>query len=198
MDTGLRIIPISQAPWGDVAQVFGTRGDPASCWCQYFKITNAEWNAGDRMAFEAMLRAQSSVEGPGPGLIAYADNEPVGWIAVEPRTHTPRIFNSKASMAGRRDRDDDESVWAITCLVVRVGFRRRGIGAALVHAAVDQARDGGARVIEGYPVDTSSPVKASSAELYHGTVSMFVDANFEVVARPTDRRAVVRLELPRP
>lgn len=199
MAAGFRIIPVSQTPWGDVVQVFGTRGDPAGCWCQYFKITNAEFTSaqrpgGDRARLASKLREQAYVDGPGPGLIAYSDGEPAGWIAVEPRACTPRIFNSKISMSGRREPDDDDSVWAITCLVVRVGFRRRGLGAALVLAAVEQAVGGGARVIEGYPVETAGTARSSSADLYHGTVSMFLDAGFEVVARPSDRRAVVRLE----
>ena len=194
MTSALTFRPISRTPWGDVARVFGTRGDPAGCWCQYFKVSNAEWKSLDRKDFEALLRAQSDTDGSGPGLIAYSGDDPVGWVAVEPRTHTPKIFNSKLSMAGRREPDDDESVWAITCLVVPVGHRREGIGDALVGAAVAHARDAGARVIEGYPVDLlSGPV--SSAELYHGSVSMFERAGFEIVARPSHRRAVARLEL---
>ena len=198
MTAGVRIIPISQTPWGDVVQVFGTRGDPAGCWCQYFKISNSDFTRDNREWFEARLREQSEVDGPGPGLIAYAGGVPAGWVAVEPRPLTPRIFNSKISMAGRREPDDDESVWAVTCFVVRVGFRRRGLGAALLAAAVEQAVAGGARVIEGYPAETSGPAKPSAAELYHGSVSMFVDAGFEIVARPSERRAVARLELRRP
>lgn len=193
--TDLRIIPVAAAPWGDVAQVFGTRGDPAGCWCQYFKITNKEWNASGRDEFQSLLRRQTSEDGPGPGLLAYAGGEPVGWCAVEPRPRYPRILSSKIASFGRADLDDDESVWAITCVVVRVGHRRQGFSAALVTAAVAHARAGGARVIEGYPVDTSDGAKASAADLYHGTVSVFEAAGFEVVARPTARRAVVRQEL---
>ena len=191
----LRIVPASETPWGDVVQVFGTRGDPARCWCQYFKISNREWNTAGREKLKALLREQVAEASPGPGLIAYADGEPAGWCAIEPRPRYPRILTSKIATSGRQEPDDSESVWAITCVVVKVGFRRRGISAALVSAAVEEARRGGAQVIEGYPVDVSGSAKASSAELYHGTISMFGDAGFEVVARPTPRRAVMRLEL---
>lgn len=193
----MKIVPITQAPWGDVAQVFGTRGDPAGCWCQYFKVTNTEFEAGDRAGFESMLKHQAQ-ETPGPGLIAYDDGEPVGWCAVEPRIHTPRIFNSKVSKAGRREPEDDPTVWAVTCIVVRIGHRRRGIGAALLVEAVAFAKESGAKVIEGYPVDTASGAKVSSAELFHGTVSMFEAAGFDIVAQPTLRRSVVRLEIDGP
>ncbi|MDQ3158134.1 MAG: GNAT family N-acetyltransferase [Actinomycetota bacterium] len=191
----LRIVPASETPWDDIVQVFGTRGDPAGCWCQYFKVSNKAWNTAGREKLEALLREQVSEGSTGPGLIAYADGEPAGWCAVEPRPRYPRILTSKIATSGRQEPDVDESVWAITCVVVKVGYRRRGICAALVSAAVEEARKGGARVIEGYPVDLSGGAKASSAELYHGTVSVFGDAGFEVVARPTARRAVMRLEL---
>jgi len=121
----LRIIPVSETPWDDVVQVFGTRGDPAGCWCQYFKVSNKEWNGDPRAKFRELLRQQAYREGPGPGLVAYADGEPAGWCAVEPRSRYPRILSSRIALSGRQDPDDDESVWAITCLVVRVGQRHQ-------------------------------------------------------------------------
>lgn len=39
----------------------------------------------------------------------------------------------------------------ITCFLTRTGFRRRGVSRALARAAVDFARERGARAIEGYP-----------------------------------------------
>ena len=191
----LRIVPVSEAPWGDVVRVFGTRGDPARCWCQYYKVSNKEWNTAGREKLEQLLREQASEGLRGPGLIAYAGGEPAGWCAIEPRPRIPRILTSKVAKFGRQEPDDDESVWAITCVVVRVGHRRRGISAALVLAAVEEARKGGARVVEGYPVDTSGKSTSSSAKLYHGTVSVFEAAGFRIAAKPTTRRAVVRLEL---
>ena len=85
-------------------------------------------------------------------------------------------------------------MWSVTCFVVRVGFRRRGIASALLRAAIEHAAASGARVLEAYPVDTAER-KASSAELYHGVLSTFVGSGFEVVSRPQPGRAVVRLEV---
>ena len=34
----LRVIPAQDAPFADVEAVFGTKGDPAHCWCQWYKI----------------------------------------------------------------------------------------------------------------------------------------------------------------
>ena len=195
----VRVVAIGEAPWDDVRTVFGTRGDPATCWCQFFKVDAAAWKAPDaRVAFKRSLCEQVDAarasRSAGPGALAYLDDEPVGWVAVEPRTAYPRVLTGRTIPASAQPELDDASVWAITCFVVRVGFRRRGGGAALVRGAIDQARHGGARVVEAYPVDTGGE-KVSSADLYHGALSTFMAAGFAVSGRPVAGRAVVELVL---
>lgn len=200
----LRVVPVTDAPWDDVRTVFGTRGDPSTCWCQFFKVDAAAWKAQDHAAaFERALCEQidlaRSSRSAGPGVLAYSGSdsagwEPVGWAAVEARPAYPRILAGRM-MPGTADPDPrDAGVWAITCFVVRVGFRRRGVAAALLAGAVDEARRGGARVVEAYPVDTKGE-KVSSADLYHGPLSAFTAAGFEITGRPAEGRAVVRLSL---
>ncbi len=96
----LRVVPVTDAPWDDVRTVFGTRGDPARCWCQYFKVDAATWKAQDVAAFERALCDQTeqarASHGAGPGVLAYDGDEPVGWCAVEQRTAYRRILNSQA------------------------------------------------------------------------------------------------------
>ena len=192
---GVRIVPISETPWADVEQVFGTRGDPAGCWCQYFKMANAQWQSTSRQDLSARLHEQTERGKPPPGLVAYLDGEPVGWCAVEPRPRYPRILTSKVVTLASTEPLDDSTVWAVTCFVVRVGYRRRGVSTALIASAVDWARENGARVLEGYPVDSAVRPKASSADLYHGTVGLFQSAGFSVAAQPVPGRALMRLEL---
>jgi len=55
----LRVVSVVDAPWDDVRTVFGTRGDPAGCWCQWFKVDAAAWKAKDHAAaFERALCEQ--------------------------------------------------------------------------------------------------------------------------------------------
>jgi GNAT superfamily N-acetyltransferase len=191
----VRVIPVTEAPWDDVRTVFGTRGDPSTCFCQFFKVDPEAWKRADVPAFERALCEQVTEpgHGPGPGMLAYLDDEPVGWCAVEPRTSYSRILRSDIVKSSREPLESDD-VWAVTCFVVRVGYRRRGVGAALLEAAVAHARDHGARVIEAYPVDPSIR-KTSAAELYHGPLPTFEAAGFETVARPSESRALVELRL---
>jgi GNAT superfamily N-acetyltransferase len=193
-NASLDIVSIADAPWHDVQTVFGTRGDPSSCWCQYFKMDNAEWKTASRATCEPLLKQQVQVLDPAPGVIAYLNGEPVGWSAIEPRPKYRRLDRMRV-LAGSPEQPDDESVWAVTCFVVRVGFRKQGIGRALLAGAVDHARRGGARVVEGYPVDPALREKVSSAELYHGSVSLFAANGFREVSRPTPDRAVMQLDL---
>ena len=86
-------------------------------------------------------------------------------------------------------------MWAVTCFVVRRTARKRGLAGALLAGAVELARQGGATVVEGYPIDLAERPKTSSAELYHGPLQVFLRAGFTEVARPTPGRPLVRLDL---
>lgn len=200
----LRVVAIVDAPWDDVRTVFGTRGDPSTCWCQFFKVDAAAWKAKNHAAaFEQALcdqvDAARASRSAGPGVIAYLGTdaegwEPVGWAAIEPRPVYPRVLAGRMMPGTAEPDSSDAGVWAVTCFVVRVGFRRRGVASALLAGAVDQARRGGARIVEAYPVDTAGE-KVSSADLYHGPLSAFEAAGFEITGRPVEGRAVVRRAL---
>jgi len=131
---------------------------------------------------------------PPPGLLAYVDGEPAGWVRVGPRPPLARLVASRIVKSGSREPLDDPSVWAVSCFSVRRDFRGSGVAARLLTAAIDAARAGGARVLEGYPFDLAAGPRTSN-ELYHGALTTFEAAGFAVVARPTPARAVVALQL---
>ena len=130
-----------------------------------------------------------------PGLIAYADNRPVGWGRVGPRDSFPGVRDHRA--LSRVLADEDPSVWWVTCFVVNSGYRRAGIGSALLEAGVAFARDHGALAIEGHPVDVTAlkAAKVSGSAIYTGTVAMFTAAGFIDVGRTAPTRPVMRREL---
>jgi GNAT superfamily N-acetyltransferase len=193
----VRIVPANEASWEDLRAVFGTRGDPSRCWCQRFKMQPREsWVSVGEEDLAFRLREQTDCGHPGStttsGLVAYLDAEPVGWCAVEPRTAYPRMLrNVRVPWVGRTEDKDDDGVWAVTCFVTRTGYRRRGITHALARAAVDFARQGGARALEGYPITTKDVILS---ELHVGTVGAFEAAEFTEVSHPTLRRVVMRID----
>ena len=193
----LRIVPANDASWEDLQAVFGTRGDPSRCWCQRYKMQPREsWASVGPEELAFRLRQQTDCGHPESettsGLVAYAGGEPAGWCAVEPRTAYPRLLlKTRVPWDGRDEDKTDASVWAVTCVLARKGHRRRGISYALVRAAVDFARERGARALEGYPMTTTA---ALASELCVGTIGAFAAAGFAEVGRPTLRRAVMRID----
>jgi GNAT superfamily N-acetyltransferase len=104
--------------------------------------------------------------------------------------------NTRLGRSAAGDDLDDPRVWAVTCFVVRVGFRRQGVAAALLAVAADFARAHGATALEGHPVDLErKPGVTASAELYHGVASTFAAAEYTEVARTGPSRPVMRLQL---
>jgi hypothetical protein len=82
MDT-LRVVPAVAERWPQLGRVFGSREkDPTSCWCQRFRRHEEPDNRGalQREVHEAVLPV---------GLLAYLDDDVVGWTRVVPRWTLP-------------------------------------------------------------------------------------------------------------
>jgi GNAT superfamily N-acetyltransferase len=196
-EPALSVVPANKASWEDLQTVFGTRGQASRCQCQRYKLRPRESFASFPVEERAhRLRQQTDCghprSGTTSGLVAYLNGEPVGWCAVEPRTAYEGLArNNRVPWEGRGEDKTDDSVWAVTCLFTRAGFRKRGISRVLVRAAVDLARERGARAIEGYPLTTKNVILE---ELHAGTAGVFADAGFTEVSRPTLRRVVMRID----
>jgi GNAT superfamily N-acetyltransferase len=194
----LSVVPANEASWEDLQTIFGTRGQACRCQCQRYKLRRRESFRSFPVEERAhRLRQQTDCGHPGSGttsgLVAYLEGEPVGWCAVEPRTaYEGLVRNNRVPWEGRAEDKTDDSVWAVTCLFTRAGFRKRGISRTLARTAVEFARERGARAIEGYPMTTKNAILE---ELHVGTEGVFADAGFEEVSRPTLRRVVMRIDL---
>lgn len=179
--TTLEIHPADPGRIGDIAAVYGTRGGAAHCWCQYF--TKPDWRFEEVDANREALIGHIHRDPTPPRLIGYLDGEPVGWVALGPRSSYPRLWRSPADQS-----PEDPGLWAVTCFVIRVGYRRRGIATLLLDAAIDEARARGAQRLFARPIDTTDG-KRPGADLYTGILSTFLAAGFTEIGRA--RRAVL-------
>jgi len=193
----LTVVPANEASWDDLAAIFGTT-DAGQCRCQRFKVVGWIWRDSTYQERTAMLRTQTACGDPDAkatsGLVAYVDGEPAGWVAVEPRTAYPKLRTSRVPWSGRDEDKDDAGIWAVTCFVVGRGYRGRGLTYHLTRAAIDFARERGARAIEGYPMITQPGKQITWGELHVGARQVFEDAGFEEVTHPTIRRVVMRID----
>jgi GNAT superfamily N-acetyltransferase len=194
----LTVVPANDAAWADLQAIFGIDGYPGRCYCQHFKTRDRDWSSLTETARRDRLREQAGCGNPRAsttsGLVAYLGQEPVGWVAVEPRTAYPRLKGMRTVWSGREEDKTDDGVWAVPCFVVRRGYRRRGITYALAAATVDFARDRGARALEAYPMITTPGQEVTWGELYVGTPQAFAAAGFAEVSHPSPRRVVMRID----
>ena len=194
----LTIVPLTTARVADLATLFDQGGDPEWCWCTYYRVRGRSWSNStptDNRALLGGLADRAPAEGAlAPGLVAYSDGQAVGWVSLGPREDYERLAYSKVLAP-----IDDRPVWSIICFVVGRQSRGQGIAGALLDAAIDHARASGATTLEAYPTDTDGG-RVPSANLFKGTLSMFLRAGFTVVARrqanaTSAPRPIVRLEL---
>lgn len=198
MTDDLAIVPANEAPWNDLAAIFGTSDYPAKCLCQRLKVVGWIWRDSTQLQRTEMLRQQTGCGDPEAtatsGLVGYLGGEPVGWVAVEPRVAYPKLRTSPLPWRGRAEDKDDDGVWAVTCFVVRKGYRGRGLTYPLARATIDFARSRGARALEAYPIITQPGKEITWGEAHVGARQVFEDAGFTEVSHPTLRRVVMRIE----
>jgi GNAT superfamily N-acetyltransferase len=180
----IEIHPLTPNRWPDLEQLFGPRGAYGGCWCMWNRLTNREFEATSGDEKRQMLRA--IVDERVPGLLAYEDETPVGWVSLGPRPEFGRIQRSRVTKPV-----DEVPVWSIVCFVIERKHRGRGVGAALLEAAVDYARAQGAVAIEGYPVE---PRRDRMPDIYAwmGIASMFEAAGFTEIDRRSETRPLFR------
>jgi GNAT superfamily N-acetyltransferase len=172
----LDVRPLTKARLSDLAALFDEGGDPKACRCAFWRVAGSGFQDWSRAKNQALLASLAGRD-PAPGLVAYRDGRAVGWVSVGPREDYERLERSKVLA-----RVDEKPVWSIVCFVVSRPLRGQGIAKALLDAAVQYARDHGATLLEGYPVDPSRG-RVPAASAYTGPLAMFERAGFEVVER---------------
>lgn len=180
--------PLTPDRWADLVALFGPRGASGGCWCMWWRLKRSEFDAqkgdGNRAAFRAVVE-----NGPPPGVLAYAGDQPVGWCAIAPRDEYPALERSRILK-----RVDDQPVWSVTCFFIAKGWRRRGLAGRLLAAAVAFAGEHGARIVEGYPVEPRND-DMPAVFAWTGMASTFRRAGFVEVARRSETRPIMRLTL---
>ena len=166
--------PLTPDRFEDFADVINPNRRTTHCWCLSHRLRARdieELGKGDR---EQAMRRLTERENP-PGVVTYLDGTPVGWCNIGPRVEIPRLDRSKLIRPV-----DDVPVWSIVCVVVRSGFRRRGVTAHLIEGAVEYAAANGAPAVEAHPVDPGDK-RMDLTMAFVGTRSMFERNGFSVV-----------------
>jgi GNAT superfamily N-acetyltransferase len=121
-----------------------------------------------------------------PGILFYEGDEPVVWCSVAPREDFPVLARSPILKPV-----DDQPVWSIVCFFLAKPYRSQGLLVGVLTSAVEYARNQGARIIEGYPIQ---PKVDHTPDIYAftGMVSTFEKAGFKEVIRRSKSRPIMR------
>jgi GNAT superfamily N-acetyltransferase len=182
------VLPVTPGRWDDLAELFGPRGACAGCWCMYFRLSRAEFErrqgASNRRALNRLVSS-----GRVPGLIAYVDGVPAGWVALAPREEYPLLARSRVLQPV-----DEKPVWSVVCFFIARTYRGHGLTVALLREAAAFAKRRGGRCLEGYPIDPAGGALPDTAA-YHGLAASFRRAGFREAARRSPTRPIMRLQL---
>jgi GNAT superfamily N-acetyltransferase len=182
---GLTFRPLTSLNWPDLEKLFGERGACGGCWCMYWRLTQSQFRKQKGAANKRALR-KIVASGEAPGLLAYAGGEPVGWCAIAPREAYIRLEGSRILKPV-----DSQPVCSVVCFFVAKPFRRRGVTVALIRAATEYAKERGAVVVEGYPIDAATGTMPD-VFAWTGLAPAFRKAGFDEVMRRSPTRPIMR------
>jgi GNAT superfamily N-acetyltransferase len=176
--------------WDDFASFMVPR-KPGGGGCVCMSYRNSSLDMPGRIAHMRTLCGSE----PGPGVLAYVDDQVAGWCSVAPKSTYRALVNSRTI-----PHVDDADAWSVVCFVVRPGFRHCGLMHQLLAGAVGHAHAMGATALEGYPVDPGGE-RVDQVSGYVGTVRLFEAHGFSRVRQAAGRRGgkprwLVRRDLP--
>ncbi len=177
------VVPVTPDKWRDLVALFerkGPRGGtpiPANCWCMWWRQRTGD-AAKNKAAMRTIVR-----EGRPPGLLAYDDGAPVGWISVGPRDDFCQLVRSRTY----GPMEKEPKLWSIVCFYVDPRSKKRGVATELLEAAIDYAVTRGAAMVEAYPHERGD---------FMGAPQWFERVGFERV-RSAGKRTIMRYNAPK-
>ncbi|MGB7061429.1 MAG: GNAT family N-acetyltransferase [Candidatus Zixiibacteriota bacterium] len=181
----LEFHPLTIDRWKDLENLFGDRGACGGCWCMWWRLKRSEFERQKGKKNKAALK-KIVKSGQAPGILAYSEGKAIAWCSIGPRDTFPALERSRVLK-----RIDDKPVWSVVCLFIAKGFRRKGVSAAILKAAVAFAKKIGVRIVEGYPIEPKKG-RWPDAFVWTGLPSAYLKAGFKEVHRGSPTRPIMR------
>lgn len=160
----------------------GFAGNPewASCYCMFFHRDDPRTNGSNpwrqnRADLDERIRRGATI-----GYLAYTYGKPAGWCNASPRSAYPI----------RRKGTEDDKVGLVACFVIAPPYRRHGVAGKLLEAAIEEFRARGMKRVQAHPRISTE----DDAPNYHGPLSLYLEAGFEIIEQ-NEKSAVVVKEL---
>ena len=155
----------------------------ASCYCHFYFANHETKPWGERDAQENRSAVIHLIQaGKMHGYLAYLDGKPVGWCNATARALLPNLPSEQGNA---------EEIGSIVCFVIAKPFHGQGVARQLLEAACNGFKQQGFKLVEAYPIESAE----SQAANYHGPLSLYLSAGFEIHHHDPDSRVVVRKAL---
>ena len=183
--SNLDFFPLTSDRWDDFTRLFGERGACGGCWCMWMRLTRSVF---EQQKGELNKNAIKEFVDSGniPGLLAYQNDEPIGWISVAPREEFSVLQRSRILKP-----IDDKPVWSVACFFIDKKYRNQGLSVRLLHAAIEYVKQKGGEIVEGYPVEPKKD-RMPAAFAWTGLASAFLAAGFSEKERRSATRPIMR------
>lgn len=182
----LTVRPLTPDRWTDFEALFGGASATRNCWCMWWRVPGNAWRDTTKASRKAAFKA--AVDIAPPGLLAYDDDRPVGWVHITPRADVPRFNNGRMSKPS--DDVNFDRTWAITCFYTAPSHRKQGMMAAMARAACGYAQKNGARRVEAAPMRPKPTLQRSDG--YFGIAPALRRAGFDTVETRGENRLLMR------
>ncbi len=186
--TKIQCFPLIPQNWSDFENLFGLKGACGGCWCMWWRLKRAEF---ERQKGEGNRQAMKEIvfSGRTPGILLYHGKQPIAWCSVSPRENFPPLNSSRVLKP-----IDNAPVWSVVCLFVEKSWRRKGMSSLLLKAAIEFAKNHGASIVEGYPIDKRTK---NYPDIFAATglFSSFKELGFKECARRSATRPIMRISV---
>jgi GNAT superfamily N-acetyltransferase len=172
----LTIRALSSDTWPAFAELVERHnGVFGGCWCTWFHTLAKD----KERTYDSNrdLKCGLVESGRAHAALVFDGDEAVGWAEYGPPEELPNIHHRQEYEQTLVTPPD----YRVTCIFVDRRYRRRGVAALALRAALDLIAQAGGGVVEGYPHDLSKQPegkKMSSSFLYNGTRRMYEEAGF--------------------
>ena len=153
---------------------FSNNPEWAGCYCHFYHFTGnmEQWGEctkeHNRNATEQLIK-----KGIMTGLLAFVNEEPVGWCNVNSKDiyeKTPIDLEPTDVPEGK--------IASVVCFLIAPAYRKKGVARKLLSYATKTLREKGYGWIEAYP---RKGIDLSDAHSYHGPISLFSSEGYSVV-----------------
>ncbi|GMU87102.1 MAG: hypothetical protein AMXMBFR48_23430 [Ignavibacteriales bacterium] len=180
----IRYAPLTPETLGDFETLFGRNGACGGCWCMNWLLDKKDFNQGkgttNRNRMRRLVRS-----GKEPGLLAFYNDEPVGWVAAAPREDYVYLSRSRVLKP-----IDQKPVWSVSCLFIRKDYREQGLSVQMLKQIKRFVKERGGKIVEGYPYEPGQ--KLPGAFVWTGLSGAYIKAGYKEAARFSEARPIFR------